>query len=300
VVEQARADWDGRAALAEGRECAAHGVRLASRLDPDFPARIGDADKPPLLLSVLGRWPPPERALAIVGARAATPYGLTVTRRLAGAAARAGFAVVSGLARGIDGAAHEAVLAEGGWPIAVLGNGLLVPYPPEHAQLQSDIARHGTLLSEFPLRFGPLPWTFPRRNRLIAALACKVLVVEAGDKSGALNTVEHAIQQHRDVLAVPGPIDSSASRGTNRLIADGAQVIYDVQSLLMALESDVPPPARPPEDPLLAALGGEALDVDELARRLHLPIAPVRAALVALELQGLVRRLEGGRYAMKT
>jgi len=196
--------------------------------------------------------------------------------------------------------AHEAALAEGGWPIAVLGNGLLVPYPPEHAELQAEIARRGTLLSEFPLRYPPSTWTFPRRNRLISALAGHVLVVEASEKSGALITVDSALKQQREVLVVPGPIDSATSRGTNRLIADGAQPVLDVDSLLLALKSDAQPPPPTPDDPLLAALGSEALDVDELARRLGLPIAPVRAALVALELQGRVRRLEGGRYAMKS
>ena len=300
-VDLARPHWDGRTAEAERRECAARGVRLVWCGEDGFPARLRDPEKPPLVLSVLGRWPPPERALAVVGSRAATPYGLNATRRLAGAAARAGFGIVSGLARGIDRAAHEAALAEGAWPVAVLGNGLLVPYPPEHAALQSEIARCGTLLSEFPLRYPPSNWTFPRRNRLISALARHVLVVEAGEKSGALITVGFALAQERDVLVVPGPIDSSASRGTNRLLYDGAQPIIDVESLLMALKVDSvrAPAAPPPDDPLLAALGEQALPADELAQRLGRPVSEVRAALVALELAGRVRRLVGSRFAAR-
>ncbi len=287
---------DGRAAEAERDACSRAGIRLAWHAEPDYPPALRHLAQPPLVLAVMGRWPPPERALAVVGSRAATPYGLTCTRRLAGAAARGGRGIISGLARGIDRAAHEAALAEGGWPVAVLGNGLQRPYPPENARLQLDIARHGTLLTEFRLRQPPDTWTFPRRNRLIAALAETVLVVEAGPVSGALITARLALDLGRNVLAVPGPIDSQVSHGTNRLIADGAPPILGVEDLLFELDGVVVAQAQP-DHPLLAALGASALVPDELAARAGRPVAEVRAELVALELQRRVRRLEGGRYA---
>ncbi|MBM3985686.1 MAG: DNA-processing protein DprA, partial [Planctomycetes bacterium] len=206
--------------------------------------------------------------------------------------------IVSGLARGIDRAAHEAALAEGGWPVAVLGNGLRRPYPPENAALQLEIARRGTLLTEFRLDHPPDTWTFPRRNRLIAALAHTVLVVEADRRSGALITANLALDLGRSVVAVPGPIDSPTSQGTNQLIADGAPPILAVEDLLFELDGDDRAPAQAtPDDPLLAALGASALAPDELAERTGHPVAQVRAGLVALELQRRVRRLEGGRYA---
>jgi len=290
---------DGRAAEAERQECAERGVRLVHFLEEDFPIRLLQLAQKPLVLSVLGRWPPPEAALAVVGARAATPYGLTATRRLATAATRAGRAIVSGLARGIDRAAHEAALAEGGWSIAVLGNGLLIPFPPEHAELQHVIGRRGTLVSEFTLRQRPATWTFPRRNRLIAALAEKLLVVEAGRRSGALITAQFALELLCDVLVVPGPIDSDVSYGANQLIAEGAQLVLDVPDLLVHLGATAGADATDAADPLLAALGSGTLPPDELARRLQRPVAEVRAALVSLELAGRVQRLDGGRYAAR-
>jgi DNA processing protein len=289
---------DGRAAEAERAECARRDIRLAWHGEADFPAGFGHLGQPPLVLAVQGRWPPPERALAVVGSRAATPYGLTCTRRLAGAAARGGRGIISGLARGIDRAADEAALAEGGWPVAVLGNGLRRPYPPENSGLQLEIARHGTLLTEFRLDHPPDTWTFPRRNRLIAALADTLLVVEADQRSGALITARLALDLGRNVVAVPGPIDSPTSQGTNRLIADGSPPILSVEDLLFELDGVSRAPAQaPPDDPLLAALGAAALVPDELAERAGRPVSEVRAALVALELQRRVRRLEGGRYA---
>ena len=298
-VRRVFSDPTGRAARSEAAACQARGIRLAWVRDDDFPPLLARMPKPPLVLAVRGRWPPPDPALGVGGARAAPPYGLNATRRLAGAAARAGLAIVSGLARGIDRAAHDAALAEGACPIAVLGNGLGIPYPPEHAELQERIAQEGTVLSEFTLWDPPSVWTFPRRNRLIAALARWLLVVEAGRRSGALITAGFARELDREVLAVPGPIDSEASQGTNRLIADGAVPILDVDELLLATGVTPGAGARDSSDPLLVALGSAALPPDELARRLERPVSAVRAALVALELQGRVVRVAGGRYAAR-
>lgn len=323
-----RALTDPRRARDELRRCEQLGVHLVSWRHPDYPAALRPVPQPPVVLGALGRWPIPERAVALVGSRAATAYGRQATLRLSGAATRAGFAVVSGLARGIDRYALEAALAEGGWPVAVLGCGLDVVYPPEHSQLQQAIAERGTLVSEFPLGQRPDRYAFPRRNRVIAALSRAVVVVEAGQRSGALITAEHALEMGRDVLAVPGPIDSEASRGANRLIFDGAQPVLDEAGLLHLLGAhdaqdahdaqsnaagertdgvaDVRAGSATPhaqraeprdEQRLLATLGARALALDELSEAAQLDVARTRAGLIALELDGRVRRLEGGRYA---
>jgi DNA processing protein len=291
---------DGRRARRELEACQRAGIRLVSWRQADYPARLRRLPRPPLVLSVVGRWPPPEAALSIVGARAATPYGRSTARRLAALVTRAEVAVVSGLARGIDREALLGALDEQGWPIAVLGSGLDVAYPPEHRGLQRQIARQGTLISEFPLGQRPTRFAFPRRNRIIAAISRAVLVVEAGARSGALITADHALELGRDVLAVPGPIDSEASRGSNRLIFDGASPVIDGAALLALIGADSAAlrsgRARAAEEPLLDALGDRAATIDELALRAGRPPAEVRSALIALELAGRVRRLDGGRY----
>lgn len=299
---------DKRAAGDEFLRCERLGVRLVSWRHPDYPAPLRHLPQPPIVLGALGRWPVPARAVAIVGSRAATAYGRQATLRLAGAASRAGFAVVSGLARGVDRAALEAALAEGGWPVAVLGCGLDVVYPPEHAALQRAIAEQGTLVSEFPLGQRPDRHAFPRRNRVIAALSQAVLVVEAGQRSGALITAEHALEIGREVLAVPGPIDAEASKGTNRLIFDGAQPVLDEAGLLhllgahqaaAAADRAAGPASEGGNERLLAALGQRAMALDELADAAQVDVGRARAALIALELEGQIRRIDGGRYARR-
>jgi len=284
----------------ELRGCAARGIRLVSHRDPAYAEGLRHLHQPPVLLSVLGRWPLPAATLAVVGARAATPYGRHATTLLAGAAARAGHAILSGLARGIDRFALDAALAEGGWPAAVLGCGLDIAYPPENSELQDLIAQRGTLISEFPLGYKPDRYTFPRRNRIIAALCRQALVVEAGPRSGALITAKHALEIGREVLAVPGPIDVEASRGTNQLIFDGAVPMLSADLLLFALGRLGAAPPRLPgaerEDPLVALLTGRPLDLDELAAAAKEDVRVVQSALIALELGGRVERLPGGRW----
>jgi DNA processing protein len=296
---------DGRAARAELQRCATLGLRLVQHDADDYPEGLHHLHDPPLLLCVRGRWPVAEAAVAVVGSRAATDYGRLCAGQLARGLAQAGLAVVSGLARGVDRFALEAALEEEGWPVAVLGNGIDVAYPPENRPLQDAIARHGTVISEFPLGRRPDKAAFPRRNRVIAALARQVLVVEAGAHSGALITARHAQDLGRDVLAVPGPIDSEQSRGTNALIADGATPILDVAGLVFAATGRLPAGAAEgagssgPRHPLLAALGSRTLDVDQLARASGASARDVLSGLVALELQGLVERLPGGRFAAR-
>lgn len=292
------------------------GVEVLVETDALYPACIRDLHKPPPLLFARGRLELLERpAVAIVGARRPTSYGRDTTRTLAYGVARAGVVVVSGVARGIDGVAHEAALAAGGGTIGVLGCGIDVLYPPEHARLVEHLAAVGLLLSEFAPGEPPLPFHFPRRNRIIAALAQGVLVVEASRRSGSLITVNHAIDLGRDVMAVPGPIGRETSIGTNELIRDGAIVVLEVGDILAALghtgsESECTrvdatlhawPPAPPPglEDEKLRlwqALDEEPRHASALAERSGLEPATTLVLLLELELEGHARQLAGLRF----
>jgi len=288
----------------EAERCERDGVLLVSWRHADYPAALRVLHRPPVLLSVRGRWPPPSPALAMVGARAATAYGRSAACRLAGATARAGVGLVSGLARGIDRFAMEAALDAGGHVVAVLGNGLRIAHPRENRALQDRIAQEGTLISEFPLLQRPDRWTFPRRNRIIAALSVAVLVVEAGRRSGALITAAHGLELGLEVWAVPGPIDSPTSEGANRLLRDGAAPVLDEQGLLRLLlgesaaQGNANASTRDP-DPLLAVLGQRTLTGDQLAAELDQSIGKLRARLMALELEGRVAGLPGDRWTAR-
>lgn len=237
--------------------------------------------------SVLGVRP----RVAIVGTRRATPYGLRVTGALATAFARAGACVVSGLAAGVDSAAHRAALEANGMTIGVLGTGLDHVFPRGNRGLQRAVARSGLLLSELDHTEHGMAFTFPRRNRIIAALCQLTIVVEAPARSGALNTADHARELDRDVAAVPGPIDQPQSEGTNRLIRDGAGIVASVEDAL-ALAGLTPPPRTPRVDPdgnegrVWAALADGGLDMDALCHRSGLPAAECLAAVTTLELAG--------------
>ena len=231
--------------------------------------------------------------VAIVGTRTATEYGEYVTRELARTLSRAGACIISGMARGIDAAAHRAALAEGGATIAVLGTGVDVPYPVGHRTLQLAIGQQGLLISEYPPGARAGPGCFPRRNRIIAALATVTIVVEAGIKSGALDTAERALNLGRTVAAVPGRIDAPQSEGTNGLLRTGATIIADVTDALTLLGLSAPrraPRTTPEGDAgaVWAALGGGALDPDALCVRSGLPASRCLSAVTDLELQGLV------------
>lgn len=288
-------DGDLRGAVeAERAAWARHGARAVAHRHVDYPARLRHLARPPLLLLVRGRWPPPEPVLAIVGARAATPYGRQCATWMARHAARCGVAVVSGLARGIDRFALQAADDAGGVTIGVLGCGLDVAYPRENAALQ---ARMTTLISEFPMGSRPTQFTFPRRNRIIAALARAVLVVEAGERSGALITVDHALELGRDVWAIPGPIDAPQSAGCNRLLVEGATPIVQAADVprLLGVTSDAE--ARDESaDALLVALERRILDPDALSAETGMPPRLVRARLTTLELEGRIRRVPGGGF----
>ena len=278
--------------------------RCVVPLDARYPAALHDLPDPPAAIHLLGSLELLERpVVAIVGTRRATPYGERVTRELAGALARAGACVLSGMARGIDGMAHRAALDAGGATAAVLGTGIDVPYPARHRALHAQIAQHGLLLSEFPSGTRAFRGCFPRRNRLIAALAPLTIVVEAGFGSGAMLTAKAALDLGRTVAAVPGPIDSPQSAESNRLLRDGAQVICDAADALALAGLDVPHfrsqsaaalPADGDERCVWDALADGNASLDVLTTRTRLPANRCLAAVTTLEVSGLVEcRLTG-------
>ena len=281
---------EAEALLASAARC---GASVIVRGEADYPARLLDLPDPPPLLFALGNAAtaaPP--AVAIVGTRSSSAYGERVARELAGAVARAGGCVVSGMARGVDAAAHVAALEYGGRTVAVLGTGVDVAYPAAHRALHRRIAAHGLVLSEHPPGEHAHAGAFPRRNRIVAALADVAVVVEAGVGSGALITAAHALELGRTVAAVPGPIDSAGSAGTNELLRDGASVIATTADLL-ALAGLTAPARRPPslapdEQRVWEALAGGAMDADTLAARTGLPATRCLTAITTLELAGAI------------
>lgn len=262
--------------------------------DPAFPPGLTELEQPPAELWIMGSLATLDApCVAIVGTRQATSYGERVTRELAGALARAGACIVSGLARGIDAAAHRAALAARGRTVAVLGTGVDVAYPVGHRGLHGEIAERGLLVAEQPPGSRAHKGSFPRRNRIIAALARLVIVVEAPARSGALNTAEHALELQRTLAAVPGPIDAPSSAGTNGLLRDGAQVIGSIADAL-ALAGLSGPPARSRVEPegdertVWLALADGALELEAIVATTRLPASRCLAAVSALELAGAV------------
>ena len=262
--------------------------------DPRYPAALRDLKEPPPHVWAIGDLSTlAAPGVAIVGTRRATAYGERIARELASSLARAGACVVSGMARGIDGVAHAAALEVGGRTAAVLGTGVDIAYPASHRPLHRRIADAGVLLSEMPLGAHSGRWTFPRRNRIIAALAQLTIVVEAPSRSGALNTGDHARDLDRVVAAVPGPIDSPQSAGCNELIRDGAQIITSVADAL-ALIGLTPPargntePTEPDERAVWRVLSHGAADLDTLCHEAALPVQRCLAAITALELRGVI------------
>lgn len=283
------------------------GAAVLTWEDEDYPPRLLSIDQPPPVLYVRGSLDEADDlALAIVGTRRASAYGRQVTQELAGQLARNGVTIVSGLARGIDGEAHRAALEAGGRTIAVLASGVDIIYPPEHRQLAYEITQQGALLSDYPLNTKPEGGNFPPRNRIISGLSMGVLVAEAGTKSGALITTNYALEQGRDVFAVPGNITAKGSDGTNKLIQEGAHVVRKARDVLEVLnlesaidyvEARETLPADATEAKLLAELDEGALHVDELGRRCELPIAQVTSTLTLMELKGMVRQVDTMTYA---
>jgi DNA processing protein len=274
--------------------------------DETYPRRLKEIDQPPPVLYVLGELlPEDEWAVAIVGTRRITSYGRQVTEEIASTLARSGITVVSGLARGVDGVAHQAALNAGGRTLAVLGSGVNRVYPPEHRRLAEQISARGALVSDYALGTPPEASNFPPRNRIISGLALAVVVVEAGETSGALITAHFAVEQGRDVFAVPGNILAPQSQGTNRLVQQGAQPLLHVKDLLDALDLNAIVehkavrsvlPANAMEAQLLGVLGVEPLHVDDIRSKTGLPIEKVSATLALMELKGMVRQVGGMNY----
>ncbi len=282
-------------------------IQILRRSDPGWPLALNDLQSVPAQLYLLGRselLTAPTGLVAIVGTRSATAYGERVADRLGEAFAAAGVPVVSGLARGIDAAAHRGALRGRGRTIAVLGTGVDVPYPAGHRELHATIASQGLVVAEQEPGSGAHPGSFPKRNRLIAALARVVIVVEAPHKSGAMNTVDHAQGLGRTVAAVPGPIDSPQSAGTNWLLGSGGQVLATVDDALALMgvhASSLPPleDLEPIESDVLAAVPSSGAYLDEVAGASRLPIRQAGAVLTALELKGRVWLGSDGRVSRR-
>ena len=285
------------------------GISLLLRDADGYPAGLREICDAPPVLSMLGTYEPrDELAVAIVGSRQCTVYGRQQAEKLAGSLARAGITIISGLARGIDGCAHRGALQAGGRTIAVCATGLGEVYPPEHADLAQEIARNGCLVSESPLRRGTMKGIFPQRNRLISGLSLGVIVVEATRTSGSLHTARHAMEQGREVFAVPGRIDSLASVGCHDLLRDGATLVRGVEDILESLGPLVKPVQAQPgetvhtprelnlnevEKEVLNLVREDAQHLDEIVRNCSLEPSRVIATLTILEMKRLVRRLPG-------
>jgi len=285
------------------RRAEEHGIAAVPWSDARYPAALTTIVDPPPVLWVRGVVDALSgHAVAIVGSRAGSPYALAVAERLAADLAARGVVIVSGLARGVDSAAHRGALA-GGATVAVLGSGVDVLYPPEHAPLARDIEEEGAVISELVPGTPPKQWLFPLRNRIISGLSRAVVVIEAGEKSGSLITARCALEQGRDVLAVPGNVLSGRNRGAHALLRDGAKIVESADDILEELRMCAPArpsgsgSAAPPVDAILACLTpGEPSDLDALAERTGLSPSRLLPRLFELELQGSVARVGGGRF----
>ncbi len=289
--------------------CADHGIEILDQTHDQYPMALKEIYDPPTVLFSQGMLVPADSiAISIVGSRHATHYGLTVAERLSAELSLVGFTIVSGLARGIDAAAHRGALKAGGRTIAVLGGGLLNLYPPEHGPLAAEVRNQGAILSEaLPLQ-APKSGSFPRRNRIISGLSLGVIVIEAGERSGALISARMALEQGREVFAVPGRIDSRMSRGCHRLIRDGAKLVECVDDVLEELgplaiptqlhaDETIRHPAElklsDQEKLVLNAIASEPTSFDLIVVQTGLPPARVLSTISVLEIRRLVKRLSG-------
>jgi DNA processing protein len=286
---------------------AKHGVWFMVRSQEGYPESLVNIPDPPHLLFGRGELKPADtNAVALVGSRSCTAYGRRMAERLGGELARAGFTIVSGLARGIDGTAHRTALQGGGRTVAVLAGGLSKIYPPEHADLASEIEARGALVTEAPMRMEPMAGMFPNRNRLISGLSRGVIVIEAAEKSGALITARHAAEQGRPVFAVPGPVDSAASAGAHQLVRQGAILIRSAEDVIEELDGvRIPPKPQPAQSPpgldetqrrIWEFLHDRPRHMDEMVQELTLTVPQIASALMMMEMKKIVRRLPGNRF----
>ena len=294
---------DGGWAERESEKAGRLGVKLVFWGSDDYPRGLKDLGRPPAVLYARGNWPAPEKMEAVVGTRRCSPYGSRIAREVASRMAGSRVAVLSGGALGIDGAAHAGALEAGGGTVAILGTGVDLVYPLEHESLFSRIVEQGTLLTEFPLSTPARAWRFPRRNRLIAALAGRLVVVEAPEKSGAIVTARIAMEIGREIWVVPGRIDEWGCKGSNSLLWDGAHPLVDLEDL-----ARVPGPSQGElfkeetdegnSSPVLEALrlfGDQTVDI--LASQVKMGAAEILVELSRMEAFGLVRRSLSGRWS---
>jgi DNA processing protein len=304
-------------AKAAGREldrCRSMAVRVVTQNDPAYPQLLLQIPDPPPFLYVWGRLAPDQPALAVVGSRNATGYGRTVTRRICAELAESGVSIVSGLARGIDTAAHHGALEGRGHTLAVLGSGLARIYPAENRKLAEQIAERGGVVSEFPLDAGPDGHHFPARNRVISGISLGTLVVEATLRSGSLITARLAGEQNREVFAVPGSIQSFKSTGPHALIKQGAKLVENTADIVaelpelagrtatgtaaMAVSQGLPDGLSAEERQVCRLMGAYPVQMDELIRQQDLDPGRLAGLLLGLELKGVVRRESGKRYVL--
>lgn len=284
----------------------AQGIKILTWQDEAYPQRLKEIDQPPPVLYIRGEYLPDDLfAVAIVGTRRVTPYGRQITEELSSFLAANGLTVISGLARGVDAIAHQSALKAGGRSIAVLGSGVDKIYPPEHRRLAEQMMERGAIVSDYAPGTPPDASNFPPRNRIISGLSLAVVVIEAGETSGALITAEFAAEQGREVFAVPGSILAPQSKGTNKLIQKGALPLLSVNDLMQALDitrvgeqkaARRIMPGDATEAKLLSVLGSEPLHVDAIRNQAELPIEKVSAALALMELKGMVRQVGGMNY----
>lgn len=296
--------------------CEASGIELVPIGSPTYPPMLAEIPDPPVLLYCQGKLLPQDHlSLAIVGSRSCTTYGVRQAEKLAAGLSHAGFTIISGLARGIDAAAHRGALSAGGRTLAVSATGLSNVYPPEHRQLAAEVSQNGSFLSEAALDQAPLAGIFPLRNRIISGLSLGVIVVEAARKSGAMHTVRHAQEQGREVFAVPGRLDSPASEGCHDLIRDGVALIRGVEDVLETLGPLIKPVKKneketvltprevllnEQEQQVLNAVQDDPRPIDEVLSNCPLEPSRVLSTLTVLEMKRLVRRLPGGQIIRVT
>lgn len=291
--------------------CRQHQIQILTARHAGYPEILKEIPDPPAVLFTRGDFAARDRfSIAMVGSRRCTLYGQQQAERFANQLARAGFTIISGLARGIDGAAHRGALQAGGRTIAVLATGVHDVYPPEHEDLAREIASHGVVVSESPFHQAPTPGMFPQRNRIISGLSVGVLIVEAARNSGALHTAKHALEQGRDVFAIPGRIDSLASEGCHDLIRDGATLVRSVDDILETLGQNARPSGtdkvekseevprdivlNDQEKLILNSLTLDPLHIDEIVRAVNQEPSRVLQTLTILEMKRLIKRLPGG------
>lgn len=301
--------WQPRISLeAELEKLDRYGVKVFTCHDAGYPSRLKEIyDYPPILYVRGSLLPEDEWCLAVVGTRRATVYGRQVTEEIVADLTRSKITIVSGLAKGIDSVAHRSALEAGGRSIAVFASGLDIVYPAENASLARSIMQRGALISEYPLGTRPRPDNFPRRNRIMSGLSLGVLIVEAGETSGAMITAHMALEQNREVFAVPGSILSPTSRGTNHLIQEGAKLVRDYTDILEELNlmavahqiemKEIIPPSET-ESILLGKLSTEPTHIDEVCRISGLPISTVSSTLAMMELKGLVKQVGTMNYVL--